>query len=54
MGGTFTYEKKLRYVVPAEMVNLTLEPQLLARFDGAAIRIEVVLRAARGAKEEGV
>jgi NADPH-dependent 2,4-dienoyl-CoA reductase/sulfur reductase-like enzyme len=53
VGGTFAYEKKLRYVVPAEMVNLTLEPQLLARFGGAAIRIEVVPRVARGAKEEG-
>ena len=52
VGGTFAYEKKLRYVVPAEMVNLTLEPQLLARFGGAAIRIDVVPRAARGAREE--
>ncbi len=52
VGGTFAYEKKLRYVVPAEMVTLTLEPQLLARFGGATIRIEVVPRATRGAKEE--
>ena len=52
VGGTFVYEKKLRYVVPAEMVNLTLEPKLLARFDGAAIRIDVVPRPVRSAKEE--
>ena len=44
--GEVIYEKKLRYVFPAEMVNLTLRPAILAHFHGDALRVEIVPRAA--------
>lgn len=43
-GGSFVYEKKLRYVFPAEMVNLQLRPRLLQNFHGGVLRVEVVPR----------
>lgn len=42
--GRFVYEKKLRYVFPAEMVNLKLRPKFLENFHEDALRIEVVKR----------
>ncbi len=42
--GTSVYEKKLRYVFPAEMVNLRLRPAILHDFHGSALRIDVVNR----------
>jgi NADPH-dependent 2,4-dienoyl-CoA reductase/sulfur reductase-like enzyme len=46
LGGAIVYEKKLRYVFPAEMVNLKLKPAILERFHSAALRVDVVSRAA--------
>lgn len=45
------YEKKLRYVFPAETVTLTIRPSLLQSFHGEALPIHVVARAP--AVEEG-
>ncbi len=42
--GDFTYTKKLRYVFPAETVTLKLPPQVLARFGGGTLRIDVTAR----------
>ncbi len=37
-------EKKLRYVFPAEMVNIKVKPQFLENFHGDALRVDVVQR----------
>jgi hypothetical protein len=42
--GRVVHERKLRYVVPAEMVSLTLRPAVLADFHGDALQVEVVAR----------
>lgn len=42
--GTAIYEKKLRYVFPAEMVNLTMRPRFLENFHGDLLRVDVVAR----------
>lgn len=45
-GGEFVYEKKLRYVFPAEMVTLTVRPRFLERFrehfQGDALKVDVL------------
>ena len=38
------YEKKLRYVFPAEMVTLKIRPALLQKFHGDALPVHVVPR----------
>ena len=38
------YEKRLRYVVPAEMVSVKVRPKFLADFHDEALRIDVVPR----------
>lgn len=38
------YEKKLRYVFPAEMVSVKLRPRFLEHFHGDALRVDVVAR----------
>ncbi len=38
------YTKKLRYVFPAEMVNLKVRPRFLADFSGDALRVNVEAR----------
>ena len=43
-GGEYIYEKKLRYVVPAEMVNLTVRPRFLENFHGDALKVDVLPR----------
>jgi hypothetical protein len=35
-------EKKLRYVFPAEMISLKIRPDLLDRFHGDTLRIDLV------------
>lgn len=42
--GNVVYEKKLRYVFPAEMINLKLRPRVLADFHGDALAVDVVAR----------
>lgn len=42
--GTVVHEKKLRYVFPAEMVNLHLRPAILHDFHGSALRIDIFNR----------
>ncbi|MFN8441127.1 MAG: FAD-dependent oxidoreductase [Caldilineaceae bacterium] len=42
--GRFVYEKKLRYVFPAEMVNLKLRPKFLENFHEDALKVDVVKR----------
>lgn len=42
--GRVVHERKLRYAVPAEMVNLKLRPALLHDFHGDALLVEVVDR----------
>jgi NADPH-dependent 2,4-dienoyl-CoA reductase/sulfur reductase-like enzyme len=37
-----TYEKKVRYVFPAEMVSLKLKPQFLEKFHGDSLRIDIL------------
>lgn len=36
------YEKKLRYVFPAEMVNLKVKPRFLQNFHGEALKVDVL------------
>jgi NADPH-dependent 2,4-dienoyl-CoA reductase/sulfur reductase-like enzyme len=38
------YQKKLRYVFPAEMVSIKLRPALLEQFHGDVLRVDVVAR----------
>ena len=38
------HQKRLRYVVPAEMVSLKVRPRILERFHGDSLRIDVVPR----------
>ncbi len=42
--GRIVHERKLRYVVPAEMVSLKLRPAVLADFHGDALQVEVLAR----------
>ena len=42
--GRFTYDKKVRYVFPAEMINLKVSPRMLQNFHGDALRIDVLPR----------
>ena len=42
--GRVVYERRLRYVVPAETVNLKLRPRILEEFHGDALLVEVVPR----------
>lgn len=42
--GRVVHERKLRYAVPAEMVNLHLRPALLQGFHGDSLLVEVVER----------
>lgn len=42
--GKPVYEKKLRYVFPAEMISLKLRPRILADFHGDALAIDVISR----------
>ena len=49
-GGEVVYERKLRYVLPAEMVNLTVHPRFLANFHGDALRVDVTPRTATPAE----
>ncbi|HHY58054.1 MAG TPA: FAD-dependent oxidoreductase [Chloroflexi bacterium] len=42
--GTRVYEKRLRYVFPAEMVNLRLRPAILQHFHGDVLRIDLIAR----------
>jgi NADPH-dependent 2,4-dienoyl-CoA reductase/sulfur reductase-like enzyme len=42
--GRTVHERTLRYVVPAEMVNLRLRPALLEHFHGDSLLVEVVER----------
>lgn len=42
--GRPVYEKKLRYVFPAEMVSLKLRPRILADFHGEALAVDVISR----------
>ena len=44
LDGDTVHERKLRYVVPAEMVTLRLRRELLADFHGDALGVEVVPR----------
>lgn len=37
-------DKKVRYVFPAEMVNITVKPKVLANFHGDTLRVDVVQR----------
>jgi NADPH-dependent 2,4-dienoyl-CoA reductase/sulfur reductase-like enzyme len=36
------YEKKLRFVLPAEMINLKVRPRFLENFHGDTLRVDVV------------
>lgn len=38
------FEKPLRLVIPSEMISLTIGPEILERFYGAALRIDIVAR----------
>lgn len=42
--GQTVHERKLRYVVPAEMVSMKLRPTVLADFHGDALQVEVLAR----------
>ncbi len=44
LDGDTVHERKLRYVVPAEMVTLHLRHELLADFHEDALSVEVVPR----------
>ncbi|NEO27193.1 MAG: FAD-dependent oxidoreductase [Kamptonema sp. SIO4C4] len=36
------YEKKLRYVVPAEMINLKVRPRFLQNFHGETLKVDIL------------
>jgi len=42
--GRLVYERKLRYVAPAEMLTLRMQPAFLHGFHGDALQVEVVRR----------
>ncbi len=44
LGGEYVYEKKLRYVVPAEMVNLKVHPRFLEHFHGDTLKVDITER----------
>ena len=46
--GIPVYTQKLRYVFPAEMVNLKLHPAILAGFHGAVLRLNITSRTTEG------
>ncbi len=46
------YEKRLRYVVPAEMVSLKVRPRFLEHFHGDSLAIDLVPRDEPGRDEE--
>ena len=46
------YEKRLRYVVPAEMVSLKVRPRFLEHFHGDSLTIDLVPRDEPGRDEE--
>ena len=46
------YEKRLRYVVPAETVSLKIRPRFLERFHGDTLTIDIVPRVEQGRDEE--
>jgi NADPH-dependent 2,4-dienoyl-CoA reductase/sulfur reductase-like enzyme len=46
------YERRLRYVVPAEMVSLKIRPRFLERFHGDTLTIDIVPRVEHGRNEE--
>jgi hypothetical protein len=47
LSGEHVYERKLRYVVPAEMINLKLRPRYLQHFHGDALRVDIVAEQAQ-------
>jgi NADPH-dependent 2,4-dienoyl-CoA reductase/sulfur reductase-like enzyme len=52
LGGEAVYEKKVRYVVPAEMVNLKLRQRYLQHFHGDALRIDLFAEQAQDERTE--
>jgi hypothetical protein len=42
--GTIVHEKRLRYVFPAEMINLKLRPAILQHFHRDVLRVDLVSR----------
>ena len=44
-------EKKLRFVVPAEMITIKLKPDILDKFQGDTLRIDIL--PAEGKEDEG-
>ena len=36
------YEKKIRFVLPAEMVNIKVRPKFLQQFHGDSLRVDIV------------
>lgn len=46
--GKPVYTRKLRYVVPAEIVNLKLRPAMLQNFHGAVLRVNIIRQTAEG------
>ncbi len=46
------YEKRLRYVVPAEMVSLKVRPRFLENFHGDALKIDILPRDEGGDDDE--
>lgn len=51
--GTLVHEKRLRYVFPAEMITLTVRPRLLDNYHGDRLRVSVVPRPPKAAKQTG-
>ena len=44
LDGRAVHERRLRYVVPAEMATLKLRPDVLDGFGGDVLQVEVVPR----------
>ena len=45
-------EKKLRFVVPAEMIHLKIKPDLLERFHGDRMTIDIVPTEQKGGHDD--
>ncbi len=46
-------ERKLKFVVPAEMITIKLKPDMLERFQGDALRVDIVPATGAVADEDG-
>lgn len=52
LNGQAVFERQLRYVAPAEMINLKLRPRYVQHFHGDALQVDLLAESAPSAPEE--